>query len=233
MKGFTPLKLAAHFTSGAIGIRYYQIDKKRIDRRQLLSCCPVLPEEIQLSIESRQIEYLAGRYCAVQALRGLGMTAPLVGRHSDRSPRWPAGTYGSLSHTDNRVLACAGWQSEYTGFGIDIEKTVPQEMLPSLEQLVFSVADRQWINHSSELTLCQTATLLFSAKEAFYKFICPHICTYLDFTDVSVVAFNDGEFAVELHKNLGRDWYKGKVVSGKYHFDDKHVMTLIAEMSQP
>ncbi|KEY56865.1 4'-phosphopantetheinyl transferase [Serratia sp. DD3] len=228
MNGLTRLEFATHFTVDAISICYYLLDKPSIDVRQLLPYCMTLPKEIQLSIESRRIEYLAGRYCAVQALCGLGMAAPRVGRNADRSPRWPAGTYGSLSHTDNRVIACAVWQSEYAGVGIDIEKTVPQEMLPSLEHLVFTVPEREWVKTSPGLTVCQAATLLFSAKEAFYKFIYPQVHTHLDFTDLSLVALKEGEFAIELQKELGRGWRKGKVVQGKYFFDDEQVITLIA-----
>ncbi len=64
---------------------------------------------------------------------------PVVVRSPDATQkRWPVSTCGSLSHTDDRVIACAGWQAgrlagwqaDYNGIGIDIEKRYSQKYYP-------------------------------------------------------------------------------------------------------
>lgn len=227
MNGLSVLQLPSHFSADAGSICYFKLDKGLVDTQQLLPYCPELPAEIQRSIGSRRMEYLAGRYCAVQALLNLGVHEPWVGRNTDRSPSWPVKTHGSLSHTGDRVIACAGWQADYCGMGIDIEKTVQPEILPALQHLVFTGQDKRLVE-TSNLPLCQIATLLFSAKEAFYKFLYPQTLIHMDFTDVSLLSFHQYTFTLQTNRDLGEFWKKGQVVRGMYYYDDEHVITLIA-----
>ncbi|CAO97964.1 4'-phosphopantetheinyl transferase family protein [Erwinia tasmaniensis] len=227
MNGFSSLELPAHFLSGTGSISYFKLDKGLVNMRRLVAYCPELPIEIQLSIESRRIEYLAGRYCAVQALLHLGVAAPWVGRHADRSPSWPVETCGSLSHTDDRVIACTGWRADFRGMGIDIEKTVQPEILASLQHLVFTEQDKRLVE-TSNLPPCQIATLLFSAKEAFYKFIYPLTLTQMDFTDIFLLSVHENSFILQTNRDIEGFGKKGKKVRGIYHYEGEYVITLVA-----
>ncbi|AKA24601.1 hypothetical protein PCL1606_31500 [Pseudomonas chlororaphis] len=80
----------------------------------------------------------------------------------------------------------------------------------------------------SRLNAVEIATLIFSAKEAFYKFIHPQTHASLDFKDVSIQAVDREGFTLELHKSLREGWKKGSWVQGKYLIESNHVMTLIA-----
>ena len=49
-----------------------------------------LPEPLQNAVLKRQVEFLAGRSCARQAIAGLtGSTQAVIPQQSDRSPGWP------------------------------------------------------------------------------------------------------------------------------------------------
>jgi enterobactin synthetase component D len=54
---------------------------------------------LQRSVAKRQAEYLAGRVCARAALQRLDGRDYVPGTHEDRSPVWPAGIHGSITHS--------------------------------------------------------------------------------------------------------------------------------------
>ncbi|WP_227698208.1 4'-phosphopantetheinyl transferase family protein [Pseudomonas chlororaphis] len=227
MIGLYPLELAPYFITGSLHTACHRLDRSRIDLRQLLQFGAELPIDIQCSVRTRRIEYLAGRYCARQALDALGAATWRVGRKADGAPDWPDGVVGSLSHTQERVIACVAWQSEWQGLGVDVETIVDERMLLSIEHLVFTPMDRLLMQRS-RLNAVEIATLIFSAKEAFYKFIHPQTHASLDFKDVSIQAVDREGFTLELHKSLREGWKKGSWVQGKYLIESNHVMTLIA-----
>src|SRR5437763_335927 len=61
------------------------------------------PEEracIARAVPKRRAEFATGRVCARQALERLGVAVGPLLPHPDRSPAWPPGIVGSISHTD-------------------------------------------------------------------------------------------------------------------------------------
>lgn len=228
MRGLMPIALGEYCAASTIRVVCYDMHTLRLDTRQGVQLGVELPEAILNSVASRQFEYLAGRYCAAQALRQLGALTSIVGRNDDGSPHWPKGTLGSLSHTADRVIACAAYQSLWLGLGIDIEKTVDTSMLVALEHFVLTPIDRLQIE-AAPLTVQEAATLVFSAKEAFYKFIYPRTHAQLDFKDVSLLEIKDGAFVMEIHKDIDGDWRKDSQVRGTYGFESNNVITLIAQ----
>ena len=57
-----------------------------------------LPPSLSTAVAKRRSEYLAGRWCAREALAMLGMEGiPALG--PDRAPQWPAGSLGSITHS--------------------------------------------------------------------------------------------------------------------------------------
>jgi len=125
----------------------------------------------------RQNEFRHGRHCARQALAELGFAAAAIPKLEDRSPLWPDGVIGSISHTANVAAAVAGNASDYSGLGLDIE---------SAEGL--DEATCKMILRPDELALhdAHTAKLIFSIKETIYKCIFPLVGTYVDFQEMAV-----------------------------------------------
>ena len=118
---------------------------------------------------ARTQEFRAGRRCAREALRALGIS----GRHSlarelDGAPLWPPGTVASIAHSNGLCVAVAARLSHYSGIGIDIE----------IENAI-DIAVREIISDEEEyaaaMACCETndrnavLPLLFVAKESIYK----------------------------------------------------------------
>ncbi|MPY95201.1 MAG: 4'-phosphopantetheinyl transferase superfamily protein [Acidimicrobiia bacterium] len=146
----------------------------------------------------RRGEFAAGRQCAHAALASWGMApAPLLARH-DRAPAWPAGVFGSITHTENYALAVvarpldagrrAGGGAEEdrvgtaVGVGVDAERT--GRLSPDLYPVVFTAAERSWLGRTTAARRAEAATAAFSAKEAFYKAQHPWTGSWVGFADV-------------------------------------------------
>lgn len=107
----------------------------------------------------------------------------VVGSNSDRSPSWPHGFVGSISHSRRWCMAIAAKTTSYRSIGIDTEVIVPQEMADSL--LFYIGRATEWnLFRDAGLEMPSAFTLLFSAKEAFYKCLYPLRKKVFEFLDV-------------------------------------------------
>lgn len=126
-------------------------------------------------VEKRRHEFLTGRSLAENALCHMGCSDPFVGRHPDRSPIWPAGFCGSISHSDRLCTVMVGKTSALRSIGVDIE---PQGAVPDgLRDTIYGPGDDP---DGAD------PTLIFAAKEAFYKMWYPLTGVFLDFPDVGI-----------------------------------------------
>lgn len=145
--------------------------------------CPaeavLLPEEQHSThsmVAKRRREFLHGRHRAREALGQLGQSPIAIPKHADRSPQWPPGYIGSITHTAELAAAVAASATRYAGIGIDIE---------SAEAL--DEATRKMILRPEENAADGAAAKLrFSIKEAIYKCIYPRVQTYVDFREMEV-----------------------------------------------
>ena len=107
----------------------------------------------------------------------------VVGKNADRSPRWPTGYVGSISHSRNWIVAAAAQACDFASIGIDSEPITTPEQAALLKQDIGHATEWQLLERM-DLSLPVAFTLLFSAKEAFYKCWYPLKQRFLDFTDV-------------------------------------------------
>ena len=91
---------------------------------------PVERAAIAHAIPRRQREFAAGRSAARDAVVKLGSPASAIPCAPDRSPVWPDGIVGSITHTRQTCVAIAGRRERVFAMGIDIEEDVPLD--PSL-----------------------------------------------------------------------------------------------------
>lgn len=112
-------------------------------------------------------DFAAGRLCARRALAELGYPpAPLL-RAPDRRPDWPPGSHGSITHTQGHCAAAVALASDCAGVGIDAE--VAGRVDETLERRICTPAEIVRLRRMDEAERRLTATVIFSAKEAFYK----------------------------------------------------------------
>lgn len=175
----------------------------------LLNFCPPLSQDEQASVgplsAGRLAEFAQGRMHARVALAKFGMQDVSIPVADDRSPVWPQGFIGSISHVpadplrnrSGRVVAVVAHSFNCSGLGVDLERTraLPAESWSTfltageLESLaVHPVAQRSAVAHA-----------LWSAKEAAMK----ALLQALDPQDIEIRLI-DGDHALEFECRVPR-----------------------------
>jgi 4'-phosphopantetheinyl transferase EntD len=139
---------------------------------------------VESAVQKRQSEFAAGRVCARRSLAALGFVESPLLVAPQRAPLWPQGAVGSITHTDGYCVAVAGLARSFSGIGVDAEFL--GHVKPALWRHVFRAEEIARLELLSESRQIETATVMFSAKEAFYK--CQFAVTHawLGFEDVTV-----------------------------------------------
>jgi 4'-phosphopantetheinyl transferase EntD len=136
------------------------------------------------AVPQRAREFAAARLCARRALAEFGMAEFPVKVAADRQPIWPATMVGSITHTEGFCAAVVAQRSVAISLGLDTERTghVNPEIWP-----VICVSDEtEWLASLPAPQRAAAATLIFAAKEAFYKFQYPLVQERLHFRDARV-----------------------------------------------
>lgn len=148
----------------------------------------------------RKIEFAHGRKITATLLERFG-EAKEVGVAADRSPIWPAGFVGSISHSTQVVWAVVGQQSKIRSIGIDTEPIVDTTTLELLQSEIATA--QEWkISNRLGLDPQTTFTVVFSAKEAFYKCYYPMSGLYMSFLDVAVEAIAADKVRLKLRSTI-------------------------------
>lgn len=143
--------------------------------------------------KKRKIEFLAGRYCAKKALKSLNIDVTSIPIQKDRSPKWPKGITGSISHTKDIVIAAVSKQLK--GIGIDAETLISVERYHNISRMIISAEEETLIKENLDLY----PTLVFSAKESLYKAVYPLCLQYFGFLEASIMDIQKNTFTLKLH----------------------------------
>jgi len=170
----------------------------------------------------RALEFAAGRHCAREALRALGCEPVPVLRREDRQPAWPPGIVGSISHASGYCGAVVARSSTCLGLGFDVEEW--GRMRPALWRRIATPREIEWLRAQGDLG-ARWATLLFSAKEAFYKAQYPSSATFLGFQAAAFHAAGSGRFEIELLRDVPAVGRAGARFAGRYATDAERCYT--------
>ena len=80
------------------------------------------PEEtayVANAVEKRRREFACGRHFVRSCLRALGRPDEPLPVRADRSPRWPDGLVGSITHTDTYCAAAVARADDVDSIGIE------------------------------------------------------------------------------------------------------------------
>lgn len=185
----------------------------------------LLPSErasIAGAAEARVLEFAAGRHCAREALLALGEEPVAVPRRPDRQPAWPEGIVGSISHASGYCGAVVARVSTCAGLGFDVEEW--GRMRPRLWRRIATPAELTWLRARTDGGE-RWATLLFSAKEAFYKAQYPTSATFLGFQAAAFHASAPGRFEIELLRDVPALGSAGARFAGRYATDAERCYT--------
>lgn len=185
---------------------------------------PKEAEFVSKAVEKRRLEFAGGRLCARHALAELGVHDFPLCVGENRFPRWPESLVGSISHTGGYCAALAARRSRYQGIGVDVERRDRLER--KLESHICTAAERHWLDSLPAAQRRDMATVIFSAKEAFYK--CQYCVTlsWLGFQDASVELVED-RFEIELHKTLPGLGEPGTRFRGRFAIGEEHIFAAI------
>jgi enterobactin synthetase component D len=196
-----------------------------------------IPDSLGSAVAKRKLEFAAGRYCAQEALGALAPDAAVtpVGISQDRSPAWPPGFVGSITHTHGFASAAVARMGDALSVGIDsetiIEASTVKEVAPSICSLDEFTRLSRKCGESDELLI----TAIFSAKESIFKCLHRFVGQYFDFLDVemTVMNFGSGDFTARLVHSLADPLPADSVVCGRMSADSGRVHTglVLVELS--
>lgn len=197
--------------------------------------CGVLPFVPPLHSTDRQsrraateVRFRAGRRLTAEVLAQLGAGRCDVAQNADRSPAWPRGFIGSISHSDGFVYAAAARRADVRGVGIDVESVMSPQAAGEIASLCFNAAEASLMQRADALPR-PTLTACFSAKEALFKCLYPIARRMFDFTDAEVVGFDSaaGSFSLRLLTDLSDEFRAGLTFRGKHLWAGEQVFTAV------
>ena len=182
----------------------------------------LLTEESELAdsmSSQRLMDFTSGRHSAHIAQRLLGLEEQPILR-VNRSPLWPPGQCGSISHC--REWAFAGVSTQFRSIGVDIEAIdrITNKLFPTL----FRPDEIDAFNTQPDTA----AAITFSAKEAGYKAIFPIGATFIGFQEASIkLDWAHQQFRIQYHgsHDLNKALESG---SGHWRLTNEHVLTFFS-----
>lgn len=190
----------------------------------------LFPEEeaaIARAVPKRRREFTAGRLCARAALAQLGVSpAPLLS-NPDRTPRWPQGIVGSISHCAGYCATVVARCERWAGVGVDAEAAEP--LSPALAARICQGSELEKLAGYTAPSGTNWEKLIFSAKESTYKCYYPLARTFLGFHDVEIeFSPETGRFTAWLVRDAAPAAAGARCFDGRFACDGERVFTGVA-----
>ena len=183
----------------------------------------LLPQNSERFAEKRKAEFIAGRVCAMEALKKLKGDSfdysPGIG--PNREPLWPANIVGSISHSKTQVGVVVS--DSLSHLGLDIETPIEKNRYLKISSQFITETERAKFGDDP-----YGGTLIFSAKEALFKALYPSVKTFFGFMDAEVIEITEDSFKIQVLRadDLFQD-YKS-LISGSYIELNNEIITLVS-----
>lgn len=165
----------------------------------------------------RRCEYLAGRI----SLKVL-CNYPFLWEffpNKNGAPTFPTGTNGSLSHSDNIVLAVIARSRDIVSIGVDIQHWITEDDFELIQESIVNINEIILIKDKKYLTI------IFSAKESLIKGICNLFNIFLDFKELCVEKISLDKIYISLNSQKLKNENIQKIYIINYFFNRKGVVT--------
>ncbi|MFC0821281.1 4'-phosphopantetheinyl transferase family protein [Moraxella marmotae] len=151
-----------------------------------------IPKKFDSMAQKRKRDYFFSRKCAKTLLMLMGCREHRIKLHNkaDGQIMWPFGFIGSISHTQGCAMACIGLKNTTHYLGVDIERPMEQSVTTQIFALISHCSQADALQaYCSQLRLPANivTTIIFSAKESFFKAIYPIDNRLFNFSDIKVV----------------------------------------------
>jgi 4'-phosphopantetheinyl transferase EntD len=188
---------------------------------------PAEAQGIANAVAKRRQEFAAGRACSRLLLREFDVVDYALLAGDDRQPLWPKTLVGSITHTQQFCAAVVAESTTVRAIGIDSE--ISGGVKPELWVRLCTAAERAWLETLEISDRRAAATLLFSAKEAFYKSQYPLTRQKLSFQDATIqVDWGSQRGAFSVHAPRATATRDREPVRGRFLFHEQFVTTGIA-----
>ena len=178
-------------------------------------------EAVARAVPKRLREFSAGRAAGREALSEIGFRRSAITRSRDRTPVWPAGIVGSISHCDSLCLAAVCHIKTWRSIGLDIEGDAPlqKEAWP----IILTQQEEQDLKKVPRWRRARRIKALFSIKEAVYKAQYPLTGEICDFHTLNVT-IDGNRFEAMFLQDVG-SFQTGFVATGGFAEVDRYVVS--------
>lgn len=186
---------------------------------------------VEHAVPTRRREFTAGRNCAREAVRRLGLEPGPILVGSMRQPLFQPGITGSITHTSDYCAAAVSREETVSSLGIDAEINEP--LAADVEELTCNTDDLILARQLRDPLFENWTTLMFSAKESFYKTFFKLRPAYIDFLEATVfVEPARAEFVIKIAAPLSTytDEY---LFRGRYSYDERLIYTAVTAIRSP
>lgn len=184
----------------------------------------LLPPSLMDAHLTRRRAFLAGRYCALRALRDGGFDGPApLHRLNNGLVDWPASRVGSISHSRKWAISLVAPKNDGDPIGVDIEQIIGMETAKNIAGLVASPPERRLMRNRRDFP--SDVTLMFSAKEALFKALFPATLQFENFDAAALTSVTPDALIFTLTKDWSPCREGGSRVSVRYRFFEDHVVT--------
>ncbi|WP_313056362.1 4'-phosphopantetheinyl transferase family protein [Pseudomonas lopnurensis] len=183
----------------------------------------------QKGVSKRQAEFLAGRLCAREALRQLtGLPGiPAVGE--DRSPQWPAGIVGSITHGAGWAGVIAARSQHWRGLGLDVERILRDDRADRLAGEILTPSELDGYASLPDSERARLVTRTFSLKESLFKALYPLVKQRFYFQDAELLETTpEGDARMRLLIDLSETWRHGTELDGQFVEFDGYLLSLVS-----
>ena len=185
------------------------------------------------AVAKRVQEFAAGRLCVRRALHEYGIEQFALRVAPDRQPVWPEGFVGSITHTAGLCAAVVAESRTFAAIGIDSE--IVGHVTPDIWSTICTAGEAEWVNSLQASERAAAVTLIFSAKEAFYKCQYPLVSEWLDFHDLEVESEtgaqggqNTGRILIRATRRIRFEEHVLLPLVGRYQFHEQFVSVGVA-----
>lgn len=193
----------------------------------LLNFDPAMAPRLAHTPIARRAAFLAGRYCVMKAFVDAGVPWRGLPANTNRTPAWPDGVTGSISHSDTAAVAAVSKNGDVIGIGVDVERIIVDSVRDEIGYLVVSGQQEQALLDECGADRAATFTLFFSAKEAFFKAVYAQVGRHFDFHAVRVAEIDRSErtIVLQLLDDLCPSLKKGMSFYARFAVAEEHVTT--------
>ncbi|HBM06893.1 MAG TPA: 4'-phosphopantetheinyl transferase, partial [Pseudomonas sp.] len=149
--------------------------------------------------------------------------------NEDRSPCWPAGVVGSITHGAGWAAAAVARREQWRGIGLDVEKQIPTTRADRLVAEILTPNELEGYAALDETQRALRVTLTFSLKESLFKALYPLVNKRFYFQEAELIHHDSSGYArLRLLTGLSEDWKPGAELDGQFVQFDDYLLSLVS-----